>query len=76
MTIALFNGWIMSIQSRSSRDGFSLIELLIVVAIIGLVTAIAVPNLIKAIQRSALIFARYSSANSSGLGSPTNLANW
>ena len=42
----------MSIRSRSSRDGFSLIELLIVVAIIGLVTAIAVPNLINAIQRS------------------------
>jgi general secretion pathway protein G len=36
---------------HSASRGFSLIELLIVVAIIGLVSAIAVPNLLNAIQR-------------------------
>jgi general secretion pathway protein G len=36
---------------HSTSRGFSLIELLIVVAIIGLVAAISVPNLLNAIQR-------------------------
>ncbi|MBA3247611.1 MAG: competence type IV pilus major pilin ComGC [Pyrinomonadaceae bacterium] len=39
-----------SSQSRTTEQGFSLIELLIVVFIIGVVAAIAVPNLVNSKQ--------------------------
>jgi general secretion pathway protein G len=41
----------MDSRRHSTSRGFSLIELLMVVAIIGLVAAISVPNLLNAIQR-------------------------
>jgi general secretion pathway protein G len=47
----LLHIWAMNTQRHSSSRGFSIVELLIVCAVIGLIVAIAIPNLVNAIQR-------------------------
>jgi prepilin-type N-terminal cleavage/methylation domain-containing protein len=78
----------MKLTNRRHRDAFTLVEIMIVVAIIALLAAIAVPGFLRARKRSQAsrvindlrlidnALDMYAIENNKSTGNPVNIADW
>lgn len=58
-----FNSKIQRLKSSNKQNGFTLIELMVVVAIVGVLSAVGLPQLLKAQDRAKVSVARQEAVN-------------